>query len=84
MTTGGDNKKETKVEELKRVIGELHDLSCSIKEKATLLVPPPREESKADIAKETDTGYVSEELLSGLHNIRRILRESLATLSAFV
>jgi len=74
--------KETQVEGLRRLMEELRDLGCSIKEKATQLASTPEDESDVEAA--GDSPNIGSEFQNSLRTTRRILKEALATLSAFV
>lgn len=77
-------KQQTKVEEIREVIKDIHALSVDIRDKAYTLTSSSVVDQEAAKEPEAPTENVGNELNSNLRNIRGILREAYDTFSAFV
>ena len=83
MSSDDKGKQQTKSDQFKEIISNIHSLSIDIRDKATELTnaPVPDAEKGKDI--EVPSDNVGNELSGSLRNIRSILREAYETLKLF-
>ena len=76
-------KQQTKSDQFKGIISDLHSLSIDVRDKALELTnaPVPDKEPSKDVEAASDN--LGNELVSSLRNVRGILREAYETLKLF-
>lgn len=77
-------KQQTKVNEIREIIADVHSRSIDIRDKTFELATLPQLKKETEVDEEVGTENVGSELIRSLKEIRDVLRLAHETLSAFV